>query len=91
MVKDKEKLTMLEPCSVTLVAAEMEHSTRAQRGCLGVYHASEDWSAGRRVYRQLNSGRVMSVRPGGINWAVRDGPERGRVCRLAGAESKFSM
>ena len=28
---------------------------------------------------------------GGINWAVRDGPERGRVCRLAGAESKFNM
>jgi len=42
---------------------------------LGTFTATQDWSAGRQVFRNTNSGHVLCIQPGQVNWGVRATPE----------------
>ena len=61
-------------CSTITIEAEDKVAKRYPAS-LGTFTATQDWSAGRQVFRNTNSGELLCVKPGTVNWRVRPTPE----------------
>ena len=61
----------LSPCSAITIRATGA-AVRARPGYLGVFSETQDWSAGRKVFLNTDTGKYLLTARGNINWTVRD-------------------
>ena len=59
------------PCGNITITATGRAAT-VQSACLGVYKPTDKYSAGRKIFKQVNGGKVLMVRLSKVGWGIQD-------------------